>query len=136
MSYNPIIPVMQSLPPGGTEPLAKASRVQIFLTHLKQSALASGLKLYSYSEVRRFVLDADQQIIGVEIVTLADSPGAEKKLAAINRKFGSTLTLLSSRRALRLSRMAESITEQFGRRIFIRVNRSVVLSAGGFSHKP
>lgn len=120
--------------PRGHRAVGKGLSGPNFFTPLKESALARGLKLYSYSEVRRLVLDEHGKIIGVELLKLPENPKAMGRLAKINRKFSSTLTLLSPKRALRLAREADAILTKNGERILIGVSKSVILSAGGFSH--
>ena len=105
-----------------------------FYKPLKEAAFAKGLKLYSYSEARRIILDGSGAIIGVDFIQLTESPAAQKELATINKKFASMLTLLSPKRAARLMSEADAIVEEYGKRSVIRVDKAVILCAGGFSH--
>lgn len=101
---------------------------------LLQSALKLGLKLYSYSEARRFLLSADGEIAGVEIQHVDDRSKAASVLKKIGKDFAKASTLLFPEIAAKLVRNANAISDSDGRTRSIRIGKAVILSAGGYIH--
>ena len=106
---------------------------------LKASAEAKGLKTLSFTEVRQLVTNAKGKIIGVKALQFADSETLEnyKSLRAkANKLFAMFPPIIPGskfffKKAMghleKAQALADSRTE-----IFIRANKGVVLSAGGF----
>lgn len=101
---------------------------------LLRSALAMGLKLYSYSEARRFILSADGEIAGLEIQHVDKRSPAASALRKISKDFGKASTLLFPQIAERLVRNANDISDADGRATSIGIGKAVILSAGGYIH--
>jgi 3-oxo-5alpha-steroid 4-dehydrogenase len=100
---------------------------------LLRVALDKGLKLYSYSEARRFLLSDDGEIAGVEIQHVDDA-SAISALRRIGRDFSKAATLLFPAIAARLVRSANAISDADGTTRSIRIGKAVILSAGGYIH--
>ncbi len=101
---------------------------------LLQSALELGLKLYSYSEARRFLLSDDGQIAGVEIQHVDGGSRAASVLHKIGKDFAKASTLLFPAIAAKLVRKANAISDTDGKTRSIRIGKAVILSAGGYIH--
>jgi len=101
---------------------------------LLQSALELGLKLYSYSEARRFLLSDDGAIAGVEIQHVDDTSRAASILRKIGKDFAKASTLLFPEIAAKLVRKANAISDTDGKTRSIRIDKAVILSAGGYIH--
>lgn len=104
-----------------------------FFDALLQSALAKGLKLYPFSEARRFILSASGEIEGIEIRRV-EAPRSAAELAKISRKFAKPTTLLFSGIAERLVRNANAISDRDGQTTAIRIGKAAILAAGGYIH--
>lgn len=101
---------------------------------LLRSALEKGLKLYRFSEARRFILSESGEIEGIEIREVDPHSAAAHKLASINRKFGKSTTLLFPSIARKLVRQANRISDAQGAVKAIRVGKAAILTTGGFIH--
>ena len=106
---------------------------------LRASAESNGLKILPYTEVRQLVTDSENNIIGVKALRFSDGDALEdyKTLRAKANKLlamfppiipGSKFFFKKAMGHLdKAKSLADSRTE-----IFIRANKGVVLSAGGF----
>ncbi|WP_417321022.1 FAD-binding protein [Emcibacter sp.] len=105
-----------------------------FFDPLFDAAMKMGLKLYSYSEGRRFILSEDGEILGIKIQHVPEKSPAATKLRRITRKFARSTTLLFPKIAEKLVRQANAISEHEGAEKFIKINKAAILSAGGYIH--
>ncbi|ARR54882.1 hypothetical protein HY78_16270 [Rhizorhabdus wittichii DC-6] len=105
-----------------------------FFDPLLQAALDMGLKLYGYSEARRFILSDDGGIAGIQIQHVDAASSSAAKLGKIARKFARASTLLFPSIAERLVREANGISDRDGATRSIRIDKAVVLAAGGYIH--
>ncbi|NQV93541.1 MAG: FAD-binding protein [Sphingomonadales bacterium] len=101
---------------------------------LLRSALALGLKLYSYSEARRFILSDTGQIVGIQIQHVDDNSKPASQLKKIVRKFSNASTLLFPSIAAKLLSEANLISDRDGTAKVIRIEKAVILAAGGYIH--
>lgn len=99
---------------------------------LLQSAIAKGLRIYSYSDARRLVVDKAGGVAGVEILNVEASSKAGKALAKLNRKFARPITYLFSSIGASIIREANLISETEGRTRRIGARKGVILAAGGY----
>lgn len=106
---------------------------------LRDSALEKGLKLETYSEVRQLVIDNSGRVIGVKIMQFADQ-GTREKYLNLRKKAHRIMALVppiipGSKAFLRkaVKMLAQAKTLEAGRASqFIRAEKGVLLSAGGF----
>ncbi|MDB2438849.1 FAD-binding protein [Hellea sp.] len=106
---------------------------------LRASAEAKGLKTLPYTEVRQLVLDSDSHVIGVKALQFADDDTLEtyKALRAkANKLFAMFPPIIPGskfffKKAMGHLEKAKSLAES-RIEIFIRADKGVVLSAGGF----
>jgi len=105
-----------------------------FFDALLKSALAKGLKLYPFSEARRFILSATGEIEGIEIRRVQQGSRPAAALGKINTKFAKPTTLLFSGVAERLVRDANGLSDRDGQATAIRIGKAVILAAGGYIH--
>jgi 3-oxo-5alpha-steroid 4-dehydrogenase len=101
---------------------------------LLRSALAMGLKLYGYSEARRFLLSETGEIAGIQIQQVDAVSKSASKLRKIGARFARASTLLFPAIAERLVREANAISDLDGRTKSIRIDKAVILAAGGYIH--
>jgi len=106
---------------------------------LRASAEAKGLKVLPYNEVRQLVADSKDKIIGVKALQFADDETLEtyKTLRAkANKLFAMFPPIIPGskfffKRAMAHLEKAKALADM-RTEIFIRANKGVVLSAGGF----
>lgn len=105
-----------------------------FFDPLLASALRKGLKLYSFSEARRFILAEDGTIAGIEIRRVAPHSSSATRLRKISAKFAKPATLLFPDIAKKLVEQANMISDCDGEVHRIGIGRAAILTAGGYIH--
>lgn len=106
---------------------------------LRESALAKGLKILPYTEARQLILDSKDKVVGVKALQFSDPNTLEayKNLRAKAQKLfvmfppiipGSKFFF---KRAMGYLAKAQSLADK-REEVFIRAEKGVVLSAGGF----
>lgn len=98
---------------------------------LKVSALRHGTRLRSQCEVRRLVLDADDQVLGVEAWHLPSGSRAARQHARLAR-WASAIHMYAPALADRLRARLRRIELRCAERQLIRAEHGVLLSSGGF----
>jgi len=106
---------------------------------LKTSAQSKGLKTLLFTEIRQLVIDEDNKIIGVKALQFSDLDTLEtyKSLRAKAHKLLASFPPIIPgskfffKKAMKHLQRAETLA-QTRQEIFIRANKAVVLSAGGF----
>ncbi|MDB5997032.1 MAG: fumarate reductase/succinate dehydrogenase [Pseudomonas sp.] len=98
---------------------------------LKASALRNGARLRSQCEVRRLVLDIDDQVLGVEAWQLPPGSPAARQHARLSR-WASALHMYAPALADRLRARLRRIEQTSAERQLIRAEHGVLLSSGGF----
>jgi 3-oxo-5alpha-steroid 4-dehydrogenase len=106
---------------------------------LKASAIAKGLKVLPYNEVRQLVTDKKDEVIGVKSLQFADAETLEnyKTLRAkANKLFAMFSPIIPGskfffKKAMGHLEKAKALADS-REEIFIRADKGVVLSAGGF----
>ncbi|WP_371395284.1 FAD-binding protein [Fretibacter rubidus] len=127
----------------GYVPIEKGRKAQnlggALFDPLLHSAIELGLKLKTYSEARQLVTDDSGKIIGVKILTFPD-PAIQQEYQAMRKKAQRLMTIYPSvlpgfsyfmRKALKILAQAAALETQRSAH-YIRANKGVLLSAGGF----
>lgn len=110
-----------------------------FFDPMKAAATDKGMALRTYTEVRQLVTDTSGRVIGVKALTYADPATLEKfktLRAKANKMMALVLPIIPGskillRKALKKLEEAKTLESQ-REEIFIRANKGVLLSAGGF----
>lgn len=106
---------------------------------LKTKAIELGLELRTYSEARQLVIDDEGTVIGVKILKFSD-PATQQRFLALRQKAQRLMTIYPSvlpgfsyfmRKALRVLAQASEL-EAHRSTEYIRANKGILLSAGGF----
>jgi 3-oxo-5alpha-steroid 4-dehydrogenase len=118
--------------PRGHRAVGKNLTGNVFFAGLRKAAMDAGVKLYAHSPVRRLVIDADRNVIGVEVLSLPpEAARAHDRLyQTMNPQLPFRGPVDGVRRACR-----ELVAGQGVPRL-IRARAGVVLSAGGFANNP
>ncbi|MGJ7517683.1 FAD-binding protein [Pseudomonas baetica] len=98
---------------------------------LKVSALRHGARLRSQCEVRRLVLDCNNQVLGVEAWQLPPDSRAARQHARLSR-WASAIHMYAPAVADRLRARQRRIERNHAERHLIRAEHGVLLSSGGF----
>ncbi|MCU1747989.1 FAD-binding protein [Pseudomonas sp. 6D_7.1_Bac1] len=98
---------------------------------LKNSALNNGVRLHSQCEVRRLVLDGNDQVIGVEAWQLPPDSRAARQHARLSR-WASAIHMYAPALADKLRVRQRRIEQHSAERRLIRASHGVLLSSGGF----
>lgn len=98
---------------------------------LKTAGLSRGVRLHSQCEVRRLVLDASAQVIGVEAWQLPAGSRAARQHARLSR-WATAIHMYAPALADSLRTRLRRIEQTHARRRLIRAERGVLLSTGGF----
>lgn len=98
---------------------------------LKRSALALGVRLHSQCEVRRLVLDDNDQVIGVQAWQLPPGSRAARQHARLSRWAGA-IHMYAPALADTLRARQRRIEQHSAVPRLIRATRGVLLSCGGF----
>ncbi len=104
----------------------------IFFDALFNSALKMGLRLYPWSEARRFIVSEDGEISGIEVRKIDDNSRAASELDKLCNKFAQPTTLMFPKVGRKIVQQADEISDSEGRPLSIKVRKSVILTAGGF----
>ncbi|WP_160108787.1 FAD-binding protein [Pseudomonas izuensis] len=98
---------------------------------LKASALRQGARLRSQCEVRRLVLDHNDQVLGVEAWQLLPGSRAARQHARLSR-WAAAIHMYAPALADRLRARQKRIEQTHAKRQLIRAEHAVLLSSGGF----
>lgn len=101
-----------------------------FYNPLKRSALEKGVRLLSQSRVSRLLQNSAGEVIGVEVFHIPSSnPMAAKhsKLVERSNKLRLVAPLLD-----RVRKQIQAIEKEHAEKMWVRANKGVILSAGGF----
>lgn len=106
---------------------------------LRDSAVSKGLQIATYSEVRQLIIDENGRVLGVKILQFADQATREEYLK-LRKKAQRIMAMVPPiipgskkflRRAIKMLDQAKTL--ESGRNAqFIRAEKGVLLSAGGF----
>ncbi len=104
----------------------------LFFDALFSSAMKQGLRLYTLSEARRFIVSPDGAISGIEVQQIDEGTPAAKELDKLCDKFAEPTTLMFPKVARKIVKRANEISDTEGVPKTIKIGKAVVLSAGGF----
>jgi len=103
-----------------------------FFEPLKQSALRMGLKLYTYSEARRLLVDKSGTILGVEIRRIPDMPALKRKIDQYNHRYTSNFSRIFTAYGRHILSRVDRLWDHHAESVFIRADRALILTTGGF----
>lgn len=103
-----------------------------FFAPLKQAALQKGLRLHNYSEARRFVVDGNGKILGIEARRIPDRPELKRKIDRYNRRYISNFSRIFRAYGRRILRKVDRFFDHYAEPFYIRAERAVILTTGGF----
>lgn len=118
----------------GHRTFGKGLTGRVFFDALLSSAVRKGLKIYGYSDARRFIVSDSDEIEGIEIRQVDPESPAARKLKSLSNRFAKTDTLLFPEIAQRLVRRANAIVEQESVVKSIRIGKAAILATGGYIH--
>lgn len=103
-----------------------------FFSPLKKAALEKGLRLHTYSEARRLVVDDKGNILGIEVSRIRDNAAVRHKIDRYNRLYISNFSRIFRAYGRHLLKQVDLLWDRHGESFLIRADRAVILTTGGF----
>lgn len=118
--------------PRGHRAVGNGLTGNIFYAGLRKAAVEAGVKIIGHAPVRRLVIDANQRVVGVEIMRLPEK--AARLHERLYRKLNPQVPFRGALEGVRAK--CREIVDGHGERQLVRARAGVVLAAGGFANNP